>query len=138
MEIIERKENPVLDRVELTFQWNHSGEATPSLSQMVDAAAKAEPGADKKLVFVKNVNTRFGMSRTSGMALIYGAAEAASIEHDYVIERHMALKYEVVDGEQVRKGSPCPQPECGPGVFLGEHSDRKVCGKCGYTVKSDE
>ena len=91
MEIIERKENPVLDRVELTFQWNHSGEATPSLSQMVDAAAKAEPGADKKLVFVKNVNTRFGMSRTSGMALIDGAAEAASIEPDYVIERHKSL-----------------------------------------------
>ena len=91
MEIIERKENPVLDRVELTFQWNHSGEATPSLSQMVDAAAKAEPGADKKLVFVKNVNTRFGMSRTSGMALIYGAAAAASIAPDYVIERHKSL-----------------------------------------------
>ena len=91
MEIIERKENPVLDRVELTFQWNHSGDATPSLSQMVDAAAKAEPGADKKLVFVKNVNTRFGMSRTSGLALIYGAAESASIEPDYVIERHKSL-----------------------------------------------
>ncbi len=91
MEIIERKENPVLDRVELTFQWNHSGEATPSLSQMVDAAAKAEPGANKKLVFVKNVNTRFGMSRTSGLALIYGAEESASIEPDYVIERHKSL-----------------------------------------------
>ena len=91
MEIIERKENPVLDRVELTFQWNHSGESTPSLSEMVDAAAKAEPGADKKLVYVKNVNTRFGMSRTSGLALIYGAAESASIEPDYVIERHKSL-----------------------------------------------
>ena len=91
MEIIERKENPVLDRVELTFQWNHSGEATPSLTEMVDAAAKAEPGADKKLVYVKNVNTRFGMSRTSGLALIYGAAESASIEPDYVIERHKSL-----------------------------------------------
>ena len=91
MEIIERKENPALDRVELTFQWNHSGESTPSLSEMVDAAAKAEPGADKKLVYVKNVNTRFGMSRTSGLALIYGAAESASIEPDYVIERHKSL-----------------------------------------------
>ena len=91
MEIIERKENPVLDRVELTFQWNHSGEATPSLSQMRDAAAKAEPGADKQLVFVKNVNTRFGMSRTSGMALVYGTLESASIEPDYVIERHKSL-----------------------------------------------
>ena len=45
-------------------------------------------------------------------------------------------KYEIVDGELVRKGTPCP--ECGPGVFLGEHSDRKVCGGGGYTIKSDD
>ena len=31
------------------------------------------------------------MSRTSGLALIYGAAESASIEPDYVIERHKSL-----------------------------------------------
>ena len=88
MEIINRKENPALDRVELKFQWNHSNEATPSLSQMVEAAAKAEPGADRNLVVVKNVNTRFGMSRTTGTALIYGSAESKSIEPEYVIERH--------------------------------------------------
>ena len=91
MEVLERKENPVLDRVELTFQWNHSGEPTPSLSQMVDAAAKAEPGTNKKLVFVKNVNTRFGMSRTTGLALVYGSQESASIEPNYVVERHSSL-----------------------------------------------
>ena len=91
MEIIERMENSVLGRVELTFQWNHAREATPSLSQMVDAAAKAEPGADKKLVFVKNVNTRFGMSRTSGLILVYDSAESASIEPNYVVERHKSL-----------------------------------------------
>ena len=88
MEIINRKENPSLDRVELTFQWDHSNEATPSLSQMVEAAAKAEPGADRNLVVVKNVNTRFGMSRTTGTALVYGSAESKSIEPEYVIERH--------------------------------------------------
>jgi len=110
MEIIERKENPVLDRVELTFQWNHSGEATPSLSQMVDAAAKAEPGANKKLVFVKNVNTRFGMSRTSGLALIYGAEESASIEPDYVIERHKSLN-ETESKEKVVEESESEEQE---------------------------
>ena len=88
MEIINRKENPALGRVELKFQWDHSNEATPSLSQMVEAAAKAEPGADRELVVVKNVNTRFGMSRTTGTALIYGSAESKSIEPEYVIERH--------------------------------------------------
>tara|TARA_B100001250_G_scaffold344012_1_gene312883 strand:+ start:142 stop:501 length:360 start_codon:yes stop_codon:yes gene_type:complete len=111
MEIIERKENPVLDRVELTFQWNHSGEATPSLSQMVDAAAKAEPGSDKKLVYVKNVNTRFGMSRTSGLALIYGAAESASIEPDYVIERHKSLDETESKEKKVEKAEPEEESE---------------------------
>ncbi|HJJ72163.1 MAG TPA: 30S ribosomal protein S27ae [Methanocorpusculum sp.] len=24
-------------------------------------------------------------------------------------------------------------PQCGPGVFMGEHKDRFACGKCGYT-----
>ena len=54
----------------------------------VEAAAKAEPGADRDMVVVKNVNTRFGMSRTTGTALIYGSAESKSIEPEYVIERH--------------------------------------------------
>ena len=111
MEIIERKENPVLDRVELTFQWNHSGEATPSLSQMRDAAAKAEPGADKQLVFVKNVNTRFGMSRTSGMALVYGTLESASIEPDYVIERHKSLNETQSKEKKVEEAEPEEESE---------------------------
>ncbi|MEC8874520.1 MAG: 30S ribosomal protein S27ae [Candidatus Thermoplasmatota archaeon] len=40
-------------------------------------------------------------------------------------------KYSVEDGELVRKGDYCPN--CGPGIFLGVHSNRKVCGKCGHT-----
>ena len=92
LEILNRKENPLLDRVELTFQWNHPNEPTPSLSQMIIAATKAEPGAKKELVFVKNVNTRFGMSRTSGLALVYGSENSASIEPEYVLERHKSVE----------------------------------------------
>ena len=54
MQIIERKENPLLGRVELTFEWNHANLPTPTLSEMITAAAKAEPGSKKELVFVKN------------------------------------------------------------------------------------
>ena len=31
------------------------------------------------------------------------------------------------------KNKSCPK--CGPGVFLGEHSDRRTCGKCGYSER---
>ena len=41
-------------------------------------------------------------------------------------------KYSVEDGKLVRTGESCE--DCGPGVFLGVHEDRKVCGKCGNTI----
>ena len=88
MEVTERKENPLLDRVEIRFVWNHSNSPTPSLAEMRAAAAKAEPGAKEELVFVKDVNTRFGMAQTTGMALVYGSAESAEFEPEFVKARH--------------------------------------------------
>ena len=46
-------------------------------------------------------------------------------------------KYSVEDGKLVRKAEFCPEPRCGPGIFLAVHKDRKSCGKCGYTVKNE-
>ena len=80
MEVTERKENPLLDRVEIRFVWNHANSPTPSLADMRSAAAKAEPGAKEELVFVKEVSTRFGMPQTTGIALVYGSVESAEFE----------------------------------------------------------
>jgi|TARA_B100001094_G_scaffold217710_1_gene211792 small subunit ribosomal protein S27Ae len=45
-------------------------------------------------------------------------------------------KYAIAeDGSLERKGEECPT--CGAGVFLGIHSDRKTCGRCGYSVKKE-
>jgi ubiquitin-small subunit ribosomal protein S27Ae len=37
-----------------------------------------------------------------------------------------------------RKNKTCPK--CGPGMFLGTHKDRVVCGKCSYVeyIKKEE
>jgi small subunit ribosomal protein S27Ae len=35
-----------------------------------------------------------------------------------------------------RKNRNCPK--CGKGVFLGNHKDRLVCGKCGYVEYSEK
>lgn len=91
MEIINRKENPLLNRVELSFRWEHSSDATPTLAEMVAAAAQAEPGAKAGLVFVKNVNTRYGRPQTTGLALIYGAASAAKVEPEFIHSRHKSI-----------------------------------------------
>lgn len=40
-----------------------------------------------------------------------------------------------ISGDKVeRKNKSCPK--CGPGIFLGKHNNRLVCGKCHYTVFS--
>tara|TARA_B100000900_G_scaffold414951_1_gene443189 strand:- start:3519 stop:3824 length:306 start_codon:yes stop_codon:yes gene_type:complete len=88
MQIIERKENPLLGRVELTFEWNHKNLPTPTLSEMIIAAAKAEPGSKKEYVFIKNVNTRYGMPLTTGIALVYDSEESASLEPKFIVDRH--------------------------------------------------
>ena len=92
MEVIDRKENPLLDRVEIRFQWEHTNSPTPSLREMVAAAAKAEPGAKENLVFLKEVKTRFGRPNTTGLALVYRTAESAALEHDFVKRRHSGEK----------------------------------------------
>ena len=45
MEIIDRKENLILNRVEIAWQWRHAGAATPTRNQIIDAVVKMEPGA---------------------------------------------------------------------------------------------
>ena len=88
MEIIERKENALLGRVEITFTLNHSNAPTPSLSKMIEMVMKLEPGSKKDLIYIKNVNTRFGMARTNGLALIYESEDYANLEPDYIKIRH--------------------------------------------------
>ena len=92
MEVIDRKENPLLGRVEIRFQWEHTNSPTPSLKEMVAAAAKAEPGAKENLVFLNEVKTRFGRPQTTGLALVYGTAESAALEPDFVKQRHSGEK----------------------------------------------
>ena len=38
--------------------------------------------------------------------------------------------YEVSGSNVVKKNKHCPK--CGPGIFMGKHKDRLVCGKCQY------
>jgi ribosomal protein S24E len=91
MQIINRTENPLLDRVELRFEWNHRNEPTPTLAEMVAAAAKAEPGANRDFVFMKEISTRYGRPLTTGIALIYGSAESASFEPKHIHNRHKGV-----------------------------------------------
>ena len=92
MEIIDRIENPLLSRVELTFKWNHHGTATPSRKDMLNQLASIEPGANPDLIVIKKVATRFGVATTTGIGLVYESQEAMSVEPEYIFNRISGVK----------------------------------------------
>ncbi|MEW5897213.1 MAG: 30S ribosomal protein S27ae [Nanoarchaeota archaeon] len=44
--------------------------------------------------------------------------------------RKLGALYIISAGKAERKNKFCPK--CGPGMFMGRHSNRVVCGKCHY------
>ena len=88
MEIIERKENILLNRIEIGFRWRHEGRSTPSRDELLDMVKALEPGSDKANIIVKDVNTRFGQPTTTGVAHVYATKEDMSVEPKYILERH--------------------------------------------------
>lgn len=48
-------------------------------------------------------------------------------------KKKTSKKYILYDKTK-RKNKFCPK--CGAGVFLAQHKDRAVCGKCGYMEKA--
>ena len=91
MEVINRKENSILNRVEISWQWRHVGAPTPTRSEIIAAVLKLEPGATKDRVLVKSVSTRFGQPLTIGDAYVYASRDDLEKEPKYILERHAQL-----------------------------------------------
>merc|ERR1719408_873449 len=57
------------------------------------------------------------------------------IPHKHKKVKLAVLKFYKVDGKDKvqRLRKECPQPSCGPGVFMATHFNRYHCGKCSLT-----
>ena len=96
MEVKNRKENNLLNRVEIEFEINHSQKPTPSRKEMIDLVVKAEPGSKSQLVILKRVNTRFGQALTTGFAHVYSDIDSLkNTEMEYMINRHSSGEEEM-------------------------------------------
>jgi len=112
IEIVSKKENPLLMRTEVQFRTNH-GEAgsTPPRLEIRSAVADALK-APVDLVFVKRFVTRTGTSVALGTANVYGSVEQAKlIEPDYIVKRMVPPVEKPEEGkkEEVVK-PPAPPP----------------------------
>ena len=116
MEVINRLDNPLLNRVEIEFKVTHTNSATPSRSAMRSAIASIEPGASADTVVVKEVSTRFGQPQTTGLAFIYDSVESMQNEPKYILKRHG-------EGAEAAEASPAPAPEPEAAEEAAEEAD---------------
>ena len=91
MDIVNRTENKLLNRVEIDFKWNHKGARHPQRRHH-GSCQDPEPGSNPDLIVVKNCKTRYGQALTTGQALIYESAEAMKVEPEYIHERHKGFR----------------------------------------------
>ena len=56
MEIVERMENKLLNRVEIKFSWRHNGKATPSRREVMDLVKTLEPKSNPEFIIIKAVS----------------------------------------------------------------------------------
>ena len=98
MEIVSRKENKLLNRVEINFHWQHEGQATPSRQAVMNLVKTLEPGSNPDCIVVKECNTRFGQPLTTGMAFIYSDSDSMTVEPKFIHKKH----------EQFRSTSSAP------------------------------
>eukprot|EP01017_Pseudomicrothorax_dubius_P031492 TRINITY_DN402_c0_g2_i1.p1 TRINITY_DN402_c0_g2~~TRINITY_DN402_c0_g2_i1.p1 ORF type:complete len:184 (-),score=75.82 TRINITY_DN402_c0_g2_i1:153-704(-) len=62
------------------------------------------------------------------------------IKHKHKNIKLNVLNLYSIDGQKkiIRNRKQCPNPICGPGVFMARHFDRHYCGRCGEMIKVDK
>jgi small subunit ribosomal protein S24e len=88
LEVISRKENPLLGRIEIEFKISHSKEKTPTRNDVQTELATIV-NTKKDRVIIDKMETIFGKSETIGYAKVYDSQELAKkIESDYILGRN--------------------------------------------------
>ena len=88
LEIQEKRENPLLNRVEVHFILHHPNSPTPKRDNVREELSKTMK-VPKDRVVVDHMNSSFGVHDTKGYAKIYPTKEEAmKVERDYLLKRN--------------------------------------------------
>ena len=109
MQIVDRMENKLLNRVEIKFSMRHSGKATPSRKDVMDLVKKLEPKSNPEHIVINYTNTRFGQPLTTGLAYIYGDADSMKVEPEYIHKRHEVFRAAKADPAAEKAEEPASE-----------------------------
>jgi ribosomal protein S24E len=112
LEVLQKKENPLLKRVEVRFKAIHKAEPTPTRDALRAFLAK-ELNATKDIVVIDSQASTFGRYETFGEAKVYKSKEQAlAVERKHILVRNKLIEPEVKAKEAAPKPEkPAPAPK---------------------------
>ena len=104
LEVLARKENPLLKRIEVRFKATHKAEPTPTRDALRAFLAR-ELQATKDIVVIDSQASTFGRYETVGYAKVYKSKdEALKVER-----RHILVRNKLVEPEVKKEAAPKPE-----------------------------
>ena len=114
LQVLAKKENPLLNRVEITFKAVHKAEGTPTRDAIRSELAKQLKAA-KDTVVVDRSESSFGRFETFGYAKIYKSKEEAlSVERSHILVRNKLKEAEVKEKKEGEKPAKPEKPAAKP------------------------
>jgi small subunit ribosomal protein S24e len=110
LEVLARKENPLLKRVEVRFKATHKAEPTPTRDALRAFLAR-ELQATKDIVVIDSQASTFGRYETVGYAKVYKSKEEAlKVERKHILVRNKLIEPEVKKEAAPKPEKPAPAP----------------------------
>lgn len=99
-EILERKENVLLKRIEVKFRTIHPNEGTPTRDEIRDQLSGVLK-TKKDRIIIEEMESVFGKPETFGYAKVYKTKEEAlRTEAEHILQRNRMIKAEKVKEEE--------------------------------------
>jgi len=105
LEMLSKRENPLLNRMEIKFKVSHADGKTPNRNGIREHLASAMK-VKKELIVVDHVKSQFGIGESHGYAKVYKTKQdAIKTEPDHMLKRNKLLEEEKPK-EQAPKEEP--------------------------------
>jgi len=114
IEIVSKRNNPLLNRTEVSFIINHKNEKPPNRNIIKTELAEAL-NANKDNIIIDKIGTTFGLQQCKGYAKVYSSIKhTENIEKKYILKRNKIRekknkKDEKTDDKKERKEETIPE-----------------------------
>ncbi len=126
IEIDSKKSNPLFNRTEVRFTIIHTGEGTPN-REIIRSELAEKLNAKKENIIVNNINSSFGIQRSTGYAKIYTSPKKSEeLERKYILKRNKATGKQQKKKEESEKKPEPAEETPKEGKKPSEESSQKV------------